>query len=336
MLFRSGGPFLEALYSALEHASDIRTRTPSEVLAEAPRLDTLPELHSGSWIDADFHIWIGHPEKNRAWDLIARARRALVEAEPEPARAPAAWAALDAACGSDWMWWFGDDHFTADKAIFDRLFREHLQGAYEHAGLKPPAWLAVPVSRAARRAPGFTAPLGFVRPTLDGEPTQFYEWYAAGRFRLAAGGSAMHRAGGLARDLYFGFDATNFYLRLDFVERRPPGVETDLTLEFLAPRPLQARVHGLARGERVVTAGGTGAPRASVEAGAPLAGAVCHIGSVLELALPFASMDLKPGESVDLVVHLGAPGEPGETLPPEDWVRFTVPGSGDEAELWSA
>ena len=330
-----GGPFLEALYVALERATDIRTRTPSEVLAETPPSEALPELHSGSWIDADVHLWIGHPEKNRAWDLIARTRRALVDADPEPAAAARAWAALDAACGSDWMWWFGEDHYTPDKAIFDRLFREHLQAVHEHAGLKLPAWLAVPLTRAVRREAGLTAPLGFMRPTLDGEPTQFYEWYAAGRFRLDAGGSAMHRRGGLARDLYVGFDATNLYLRLDFTARRPPGPRTDLTLEFLAPRPLQVRVHGLERGERMVTGESGPASGAAGAPAVPLAGAACRVGSVLELAIPFGSLNLKAGENVELVLHLGASSEPGETLPPEDLVRITVPGASHGEEMWS-
>jgi alpha-amylase/alpha-mannosidase (GH57 family) len=329
-----GGPFLEALYEALDQATDICTRTPSDVLAEAPPPETLPELHSGSWIDADFHIWIGHPEKNRAWDLIARARRALVEADPAPASAARAWAALDAACGSDWMWWFGEDHYTPDKAIFDALFREHLQAVYEHAGLKLPAWLLVPLTRTVRREPGFTAPLGFVRPTLDGEPTQFYEWYAAGRFRLDGGGAAMHRKGGLARDLYVGFDATNLYLRLDFIAREPPEAGTDLTLEFLAPRPYQVRVHGLERGDRMVSGGVGPAPGAATTAAVPLAGSACRIGSVLELAVPFESVSLRAGEQVELVLHLGTPGEPGETLPPEDLVRVTVPGVGYAEEMW--
>ncbi|HEY6867541.1 MAG TPA: glycoside hydrolase family 57 protein, partial [Candidatus Eisenbacteria bacterium] len=224
-----GGPFLDALYDALEQAPDLRTRTPIDVLEAGPRSELLPGLHSGSWIDADFHVWIGHPEKNRAWDLIARARRALGEAQVSSEQAPGAWDALDAACGSDWMWWFGDDHETPDKPVFDRLFREHLHAVYERAGLKPPVWLRVPVVPAVRAAAGRSAPLGFIQPTIDGRPTQFYEWHAAGRHPLQAGGGAMHRGGSSARDLYFGFDAERFYLRLDFATRVPPGGEVDLT-----------------------------------------------------------------------------------------------------------
>src|SRR6185295_17317363 len=99
-------------------------------IASVASIAPLSHLHSGSWINADFRIWIGHPEKNRAWDLLARARRALVENGSTPSSAPRAWESLAAAEGSDWFWWFGDDHFTPDKDIFDRLFREHLQAAY--------------------------------------------------------------------------------------------------------------------------------------------------------------------------------------------------------------
>jgi alpha-amylase/alpha-mannosidase (GH57 family) len=321
-----GGPFLEMLYDALEHAPDIRTRTPSEVLASGRPLERLPGLHSGSWIDADFHVWIGDPEKNRAWELIARARRALLEAGKSPAQAAEAWEALDAACGSDWMWWFGNDHATGDKAVFDRLFREHLTAVYERAGLKTPAWLAIPVARPAARRDGLEPPLGFVHPTLDGQRTQFYEWYAAGRLRLGAGGTAMHRGASSARDLYYGFDPSALYLRLDFADRAPPGDKVVLTIELLTPRPRVARIEGLAPGSRPVTGGD----------GAPLPGARCEVGAIVEVALPFASLGLASGEVVELVLHLGPAGERGVTLPPDDLVRFTVPGPVFEVGVWSA
>lgn len=35
-----------------------------------------------------------------------------------------------AALGSDWFWWYGDDHFTALKSKFDKLFRKHLKNIY--------------------------------------------------------------------------------------------------------------------------------------------------------------------------------------------------------------
>ncbi len=325
-----GGPFLEALYGALEAEPGIRTVTPSEVLAESSPTAKLTDLHSGSWIDADYHVWIGHPEKNRAWDLLARARRALTAAHKTPEDAPGAWESLYAAEGSDWFWWFGEDHFTADKGLFDRIFREHLQAVYERAGLPVPSWLHVAVARFTRRPDLASQPLGFVHPTIDGRPTHFYEWYAAGRHRLGAGGSSMHREAGLGRDLYFGYDAERFYLRLDFTAKLPPGPDHDLLLDFLAPHPVRVMVRGLELGERPVVRRGEDGGLVAVPDGQ------CRLGSVLELALTFASLGLEAGNNVDLLVQLMKDGEPIESLPAADLVRFSVPDASYEASMWSA
>jgi alpha-amylase/alpha-mannosidase (GH57 family) len=322
-----GRPFLEALYQALEEASDIRTRTPSDVLADGGPVPSLPRLHSGSWIDADFHIWIGHAEKNRAWDAVSRARQALLEAGVTRERAPAAWRALLRAEGSDWFWWFGDDHHTTDRAVFDRLFRDLVSAAYTEAGLVPPPSLRLPIARAPTGAGAETVPVGFVSPTIDGRRTTFYEWSSAGRFVFGAGGS-MHRARGLVRELHFGFDAERFYLRLDFIGPAPPGEDVDLRLEVVEPRPLRLRIAGLAAGERAVTVGE--APET------PIAGASCRVGTLLELAVPFASVGWAHGESVAVLVQAVHGGQPIEGYPGEEGLRFVVPGPEFETEMWSA
>ena len=42
----------------------------------APRRE-LPGIFPGSWIDANFYIWIGHADDQRAWSQLADAREAL-------------------------------------------------------------------------------------------------------------------------------------------------------------------------------------------------------------------------------------------------------------------
>jgi alpha-amylase/alpha-mannosidase (GH57 family) len=42
----------------------------------------LPRLHPGSWINHDYNVWIGHPEDNRAWDLLYAARELLAITDP--------------------------------------------------------------------------------------------------------------------------------------------------------------------------------------------------------------------------------------------------------------
>jgi len=324
-----GQPFLTALYGALESAADVRTRTPSEVLASGRPLATLARLHSGSWIDADFHIWIGHPEKNRAWDLLARTRGALLAAGASAETAPAAWQALYRAEGSDWFWWFGDDHHTADKAVFDRLFRELLMAAHEQAGLRPAPSLRLPIVRGVASTTSLIAPIGFVRPTIDGRRTTFYEWHAAGRL-APGGGGAMHRGEGLARELHYGFDAERFFLRLDFATGNPAGEGVDLLLEIVEPHPRSLRVRGLIAGERVVV--WEGGP----QSGDPVPGATCGVGPLLEMGVPFASLGLVPGDPVAVLLQTWEGGRPLESYPDEGGFTFVVPGPDFEAAMWSA
>jgi alpha-amylase/alpha-mannosidase (GH57 family) len=44
--------------------------------------------------------------------------------------------------GSDWFWWYGDDHSSDQDAEFDDLFRRHVRNAYTALGLEPPAELS--------------------------------------------------------------------------------------------------------------------------------------------------------------------------------------------------
>lgn len=324
-----GGPFLEALYAALETATDIRTVTPSDVLAERAAPARLERLHSGSWIDADFHIWCGHPEKNRAWDCVARTRQALVAAGTTPASHPGAWDALFAAEGSDWFWWFGEDHYTADKSLFDRIFREHLQAAHERAGLVAPRLLAMPIGKARDSAASGSAPRGFVRPRLDGLSSSYYEWERAGRIRLGAGGGSMHHgAATRLRELYFGFDESTLYLRFDPLD--PAALHgLDLAVELLAPHPVRLEARDLSPGDRPLFQVAAGEVERRVASGR------CVVARIVEVAVPFAALGLEPGQSAQLVAHLSGNGVHLESVPADQVVRFTVPDDGFESRMWS-
>jgi hypothetical protein len=136
----------------------------------------------------------------------------------------------------------------------------------------------------------------------------------------------MHRREGVVRDVYYGFDSDTFYLRLDFAGEPPPGADLNLTIEFLAPRIERVVVHGLAPGARPVTRDGD----------VPVPGAVCAVGSILELGVPFRSLGYEAGEGVELILLIGRPGEPAESVPSDDLIRFVVPHPDYDAAMWSA
>jgi alpha-amylase/alpha-mannosidase (GH57 family) len=154
---RAGASFLRTLYGEAGPDGTCELVTVSESVAAAPARGTLTRLRAGSWINADFSTWIGGPEKNRAWGLLAEVRSRIasapqrVGAAHHPSRA-AAWAALRAAEGSDWFWWLDGQFDTPDRATFDTLFRGHLRRACEAAGVAPPGELERPIPAPERLA----------------------------------------------------------------------------------------------------------------------------------------------------------------------------------------
>jgi alpha-amylase/alpha-mannosidase (GH57 family) len=74
--FPGGGrPFLRALYRRLDGHPELRTVTMAEgcITARTELIGIFP----GSWIDANFYIWIGHADDQKGWSQLADARAAL-------------------------------------------------------------------------------------------------------------------------------------------------------------------------------------------------------------------------------------------------------------------
>ena len=92
-----------------------------EFLREHPPADTLQRLFAGSWISHNFAIWIGHPEDNHGWDALHETRRFLVREQEvrghDPVVLAKAWEEIYIAEGSDWFWWYGDDHSSTRRPV---------------------------------------------------------------------------------------------------------------------------------------------------------------------------------------------------------------------------
>ena len=219
---QDGKPFLENLYQTLSQHSQIQLVTVSEFLQQFPATATIPgnQLHSGSWVDGSFTTWIGDPAKNRAWDLLTQAREMLAN-HPEATEEnnPKAWEALYAAEGSDWFWWFGEGHSSNQDAIFDSLFREHLCSIYQALNEPIPAILYQPVEVHAARPEH--RPTGFIHPVINGSGDE-QDWDKAGRLEVGGSRGTMHQSSAIQR-LWYGVDHLNFYLRVDFQTGVQPG-----------------------------------------------------------------------------------------------------------------
>jgi alpha-amylase/alpha-mannosidase (GH57 family) len=217
-----GEEFLRLFYRELAEDPLIETVTMSEAASQVtPR--PLNALFAGSWINHNFRIWIGHSEDNQAWNLLTRARDTLERCIAEhpgfdPERIATAWDQIYIAEGSDWCWWYGDDHHSDDREQFDKIFRRHLVAVYELIGQDVPLDLLRPIVGVS--AESYTEPPeAMVTAEIDGRVTHFYEWTGAGEFDCLKAGGAMHRVDRLIRRIWFAYDREQFYIRLDFTDK---------------------------------------------------------------------------------------------------------------------
>ncbi|MSQ02533.1 MAG: hypothetical protein EXR71_11710 [Myxococcales bacterium] len=170
----AGAAFLRTLFARAP------LRTCTALAGEAPT-GTVEHLHTGSWIHADFRIWIGAEEDRAAWRLLRRVRDLVASAgEAVPA---AAWRALWRAEASDWFWWYGPEFQTPFAPEFDTLFRAHLAEVLRLIGAAPLPELDVPITASASAV---SAPVGPVFPDRE----DVFAWQAAGRVRIQGGSMA--------------------------------------------------------------------------------------------------------------------------------------------------
>jgi alpha-amylase/alpha-mannosidase (GH57 family) len=215
---RNGRPFLAGLYRRIEADPDIRALTVSEAIAAAGELPPINRLAAGSWINANFDIWCGGPEDLRAWDLLREAHDVY---DAELARSPVprprfehAYESLLAAEGSDWCWWYGPEHTSADDPDFDMLFRTHIAQVYAALGREAPDRLAQPIAGKPRHGV-LIPPTGFISARVDGRVSNYFEWMGAGLYAADHRGASMHGTVDYLSELYYGFDAEHLYLRID-------------------------------------------------------------------------------------------------------------------------
>jgi alpha-amylase/alpha-mannosidase (GH57 family) len=214
-----GREFLNLLYERLSADEEIEMLTLGEAAAAVPA-QPLPRICAGSWINHNFRIWIGHAEDNAAWDLLSKTRDDLVsfeESHPDhdPEKLTAAWRQIYIAEGSDWCWWYGDDHRSEQNEEFDQIFRRHLVAVYELLGLDIPLEHSRPIYDRGEILEA-AMPDALLTPVIDGRITHFYEWAGAGHFDCQKSGSAMHQVDRQIAQIFFAYDREQFYIRLDF------------------------------------------------------------------------------------------------------------------------
>ncbi len=336
----NGYSFLSGVYSAIAEATDLNLTTCSELLEKTCFEGRLHKIHPGSWINANYGIWIGHPEENLAWDLVSSARNAIIENNPEAARQLAAGKlngdpvarmlcrSLYAAEGSDWFWWFGDDHFSPHSDRFDRLFRQHLTNIFTTLGISPPHELLEPIKK---KSPAglVREPAGFIEPDINGRVSDYFEWLAAGLFDLTRQGSAMHSSERLLQGLYWGYNRNSLYFRIDAIQDFSRILKENdiLALQLIADReyrlPMQTT---FTEGFLLARETGNWVPT----------NACCNwaIDRTCEIAVPLELLKLLPGSKLFVNITLTRNSEEIGRWPSDNPLMLNYEGADLETNDW--
>ncbi len=219
---KSGREFLRRFYDELQRDPGIEALTISEAIARHKDFGKMNSLVPGSWINANFNVWIGAPEDNRAWDYLYHAREFYAQnaARATEAQRKLAFDEILIAEGSDWNWWYGPEHHSANDRDFDELYRKHLSNVYQALGAVPPDYLAQPITGVEVR-PSFVPQTAYIHPRVAGDKVRYFEWMGAAIYTADHRAGAMHGKQFLLDSVYAGIDATCLYGRLDFSGKAP-------------------------------------------------------------------------------------------------------------------
>ncbi len=353
---RDGHDFLNALYSELEAATDIVTTTVGDFLKEHPPEQQLHRLHTGSWIGASLDTWIGDPDHNTAWDLLAETRGWLEEQSRlrprESAQAAMAWREILITEGSDWFWWFSRKHDSGMDQIWDNQFRLHLRNVYKVMGQRAPARLFQPIIQKAP-SPERTLPAVQIAPRSRDDKA----WSQGGYFQVGSGFGALHRPAGIVERVFYGDDPERLYFRID-TPRTPAELESqnvtfwlycsgvageggpDGSIELpLAPGAAAdfgfepshvVRIEPKAGGGHVTLARVSDPPtRATPDA-------EWDVADPFFLTLPFNDLGRSAGEPVELALVVSRDGRDIEQIPPNGSLGLRVPGSAPNVAVENA
>lgn len=209
-----GAVFLKQIYSMIEEDETLETVLISEHIQKEKYHKELKKIHSGSWINRNFQLWIGEPVKNLAWSYLKNVKKdfdAFVKANPNEKSIPLAHREIMIAEGSDWFWWYGEPNDSGQDHIFDYLFRERLKNTYRYLRLEIPQSLDLPLISLFSKPSRY--PQTSISPRIDGlVDADDEEWLNAGCIDIPDG--PILQGNKLFDRICYGADEDNFYLRL--------------------------------------------------------------------------------------------------------------------------
>ncbi len=325
----NGREFLRRFYDGLQRESQIEPITISEAIERQhpESFGKLRGLVPGSWINANFNVWIGAPEDNKAWDYLNQARE-FYDANASRAKdddRKLAYEELLIAEGSDWNWWYGPEHHSANDHDFDELYRKHLSNVYTTLGGVPPDHLARPISGALTRST-FVPQTAYVRPIIDGQVSSYFDWMGAAMFSSDRRSGSMHGKLFVLEAVHAGIDEEHLYARLDFAAKLPTGDTTAALHLALRDGEQTIATHRLdvELASDQLTGWKLRNGKAMVASQSRPLGIEIALGKVLEMKVPMALVGAEQGHTFNLRFVLYRNRLPIDALPQEGSLEIQV------------
>jgi hypothetical protein len=326
----SGIDFLREFYSKISSDNEIVTTKISDFINENKPIGIIKNLHSGSWIGADFKIWIGGKATNAAWYYLKRVEEFLSEKmKTFTTINENVIKTFLMAQASDWFWWYSDYFSTDNDNVFDSIFRNHLKNVFKFLGSPVPEFLNFPIEKITKPLE-IRYPTSFITPSIDGEFGNYYEWFGSGVYDARINLSTMAKGGHIFSQILFGFDLDNLFLGFDLsnliflqsgilCEIYFPG-KTEYKIIFdLKEETKNYFVYKSANGIDFTKIGEFN---------------FVKIKTIVEIKIPFNILDIKKNEQIKFSVNVIKDNFIIENYPQGNYIKLNSPDEDFEKKMW--
>ena len=335
---QSGREFLRRFYDALQRDEQIEPVTICEAIARHAEAD-FGQLHrAGSGLVDRRQLQRVDRRAGRqsrlglCWPKLATITITTPIVFPKRS-GKLAWEELLIAEGSDWNWWYGPEHHSANDRDFDELYRKHLSNVYHALEGIPPEELSTPIISGVPR-PSYIPQTAYVRARVDGLISGYFEWMGAASYTSDQRTSAMHGKQFLLDAVYAGLDADSISGRLDFHHEVPQDAyRLVINLEVwreqgnlkAAPDSYRLTVDAQGRDVQrwVLTNGEERNQLASFSAdnrNSSTNGVEVALEKIFEMRVPFDLIGAQPGSRIRLRFAIWREHLPVDSLPLEGWI----------------
>ncbi|MCK5236237.1 MAG: hypothetical protein KAR06_04550, partial [Deltaproteobacteria bacterium] len=236
--------------------------------------------------------------------------------------------------GSDWFWWYGDDHHSETGDIFDHLFRENIKIIYKKIDKPLPEGIDEPIIKVKHLENVVVAPPSFMFPVIDGVVNNYTEWVSSTKYTAVSSFSSMHSSlidDELLSDSGINVDTVNIGFNADnlFIKVASSDAYIDKTNQF----KMIIRINQPVSKEIIFNIDLTDdSEKNTIECNDP--SIVTAISEVIELSVPFESFNVTAGDLLEF--KLSFVNDEGQTqvLPSSSRFEVTVPNRDYEEVNW--